>query len=253
VKKPLIIVTVYNRAAETEMTLRSLVDTGAAADGEIMIYDNASTDGATDVVWDYVMTGSSLAFFGHENIGCPRALNKIIAECRKPGQPVIKVDNDVQFLTDGWVRKLLEFSAAHPDVALVSPWYDEIIAGRYAEDRGDWIEIFPLMGHCVYHAGDFLDQTGYFDVLSPDHLYGFEDLLMCHRAVRSGYKCGACKQVHLENIQRKNSLDVDEATEGRQAHVGRLRKYYNARVRLTDVLRDRYKVDSHGQIIVEGE
>ncbi len=236
--KPLIIMITFNRLTETKITLESLLETGAFGEAQVVIYDNGSTDGT----WKWlgalpIELGPKLGedAVGHviyrsaANIGCPRALNVVMYKHRQPGQAVIKVDNDVRLLTPGWVGKLAAFAETHPEAALIGPWYKGMTDGRRMVEHDGYIEIFPLMGHCVYHAGHFLDQVGYFDVLADDHLYGFEDLLMCHRAVALGYKCVALPEIRIENIQRKNALDCVEG-EGREAHVARMRPLYNSRV-----------------------
>lgn len=255
--KPLIAITVFNRAEETRRTLSSLADTGAIDDAEIVIFDNDSEDGAGDVVLSMLEKGklgpSAQAIYSPRNIGCPRALNQIMAEHRQPGQDLIKVDNDVVFHTNRWVQRLVALAGAVKGLALLSGYYHNVFEGRQVKNRGDWHEVFPVVGHCVYHAGWFLDEVGFFDVLSDDHLYGFEDLLMCHRAIRRGYKCGVHGSVFVKMIQRHNALDVakakfDPEAEDRKAHVDRLRSLYNARVRLAAALEEHYYVDEAGLI-----
>jgi len=168
---------------------------------------------------------------------------------------MIKVDNDCRFVTPGWVATLHEFAEAHRgDLALIGPWYDGMTDGRSAKDHGDWLEIFPLLGHCAYHAGWFLDEAGFFDVLAEDHLYGFEDLLMCHRAAHRGYRCAALKTTIMEIVQRQNSLDVGAKMgsndECREAHVTRLRGEYNRRVLTSIALKKHYRIGPHGQIVI---
>jgi len=254
--KPLIAIVTFNRLSETRRTLRSLIERGACEEAEILIFDNDSKDGASDLIFKMIDKGklgtNAQAIFSPANVGCPRALNRIMEDHRKPGQALIKLDNDVIFHTDGWVGKLIELAESVSGLALLSAYYHEVFEGRACRDRGDWYEAFPLVGHCVYHAGWFLDEVGYFDILAPDHFYGFEDLLMCHRAVRRGYSCGVAKYVFAEMIQRHNSLDVaakaGQEAEGREAHVARLRALYNERVWLIASLGGGYYVNESGQI-----
>ena len=255
--KPLLVVTSFNRQAETLATLASLVRTGATDEAKVVVFDNCSVDGTAEELWRLVSTGRIRAelILSQHNIGCPRALNFVLGKYRDPGQAMIKSDNDVEFLTDGWVSRLDEFVRSNPEIAMLGPWYDEIAEGdgRHRVDHGNWIEMFPLIGHCVYHAGDFMDQVGFFDVLAADHLYGFEDLLMSHRAAARGYACGAFKGVEMKNIQRKNSLDtgvgLEVLQEGRDDHVARLRPLYDMRVTLAWQLKAGYWVDARGQVV----
>ena len=251
--KPLLSVISYNRTRETIATLSALLETGAFEQAQVVIFDNGSTDGTADAIRGLFAEGLApygLVFYGR-NIGCPRALNSILHHYRKPGQHFIKVDNDVRLLTNDWVRLLCDFPDAHPDVAMVGPWYKELetgYQGRVLEKHESWWRVYPIIGHCVMHRGAFLDRTGFFDVLAPDHLYGFEDLLMAHRAGALGFKCAVSLDVQMENIQRKNSLDSGmHDGERREEHISRLRPEYNRRTALISALSGLYHVGSDGQ------
>jgi len=174
---------------------------------------------------------------------------------RKAGQPFIKLDNDVVLRTSGWVAIMAAFLAEHPEVAMVSPWYEELETsnqGRIGKDHGDWLEIFPVIGHCCWHTGDFMDQAEFFDVLGEEHLYGFEDLLMAHRAGALGYKCAVLKTVRCNMIQRWNSLDVareaGKTRQGRSEHVEAWRLLYNKRRSMIKELGNQYAVDREGRV-----
>lgn len=253
--KPLLSVICYNRKDLTLRTLHGLQEMGAFEQAEVVIWDNASADGTFEMLQGMAYLGQldGERIWSHlENIGCPQALNWILACWRKPGQHFIKVDNDVVLQTLGWVDTLCTFFDAHPDVVLAGPWYEELLTanqGRIVADHGDWLEVFPIIGHCVAHRGAFLDQAGFFDVLADDHLYGFEDNLMAHRAGAAGYKCAVLKTVTLQNIQRHSSLDHETHTsERREAHVCRLRPEYERRVHLVHKYGASYHVNERGQI-----
>jgi len=255
--KPLIAMITYNRKRETVETLNALAATGALREAELQIWDNGSTDGTAEALLQAVEFGTirrDQLFLSRENLGCPRALNVILWTCREPGQHFIKVDNDVELLMPGWVGKLVRFLDEHPDVAMASPWYRELETsnqGRMVDLHNGWIEMFPIVGHCCIHRGEFLDQTGYFDVLASDHLYGFEDLLMCHRAGAMGKRCAVVQGIELRNLQRRNSLDVAKQlgakVEARDEHVERLRPEYNRRIRRIVSARGLYYVGPNGQ------
>lgn len=237
--KPLLSVTPYNRMSETMRTLTSLARTGTMEQAEVVIWDNASADGTAEMLTCLVQAGAlrdATVLLHHENVGCPRALNMILQEFRKPGQDFIKVDNDVEILTPDWVIHLAAFLIEHPEVGICGPWYSEIETanqGRTIAEHDGWIEIFPYIGHCVMHRADILDRTGYFDLLAPDHLYGFEDLLMCDRSGRLGYKCAVVRGVEVKMIQRHSSLDVGKEygtnEESQREHIDRLRPEYGRR------------------------
>ena len=252
--KPLLSMICYNRRDESVVTLRALHETGALEQATCLIQDNGSTDDTRRAISRelyYTLRDHEVTFQRlEENIGCPAALNRAL-QTRLPGQHFIKVDNDVVLETPGWVDLLCQFLDEHPDVALVSPWYEELETanqGRIVERYDTWWQIFPVIGHCVLHRGEFLDQVGYFDVLDRNHLYGFEDNLMAHRAGAMGYKCAVDLRVRLRNIQRKNSLDgAFHRGESREAHIARLRPEYERRVALVHKLKEAYYVTLDGQ------
>jgi GT2 family glycosyltransferase len=229
----------YNRRVETLRTIQALKDTGAMEQAEVVIWDNGSVDGTGGMLWEMETSGGLGAehFISYgSNIGCPRALNHILCSWREPGQHFIKVDNDVLVTTFDWVDLMCQFLEDHPDVGMASPYYEEIETapgrqGKIKRKYEDWWEVFPVIGHCVIHRGKLLDEAGFFDVLAGDHLYGFEDLLMAHRAGALGYKCAVNLDVRLVNIQRKNSLDSGlHVGESRVDHIARLRPEYNRRI-----------------------
>jgi len=254
--KPLIGMISFNREQETLATLNSLAATGALTEAEVLVWDNGSTDGTQEALLQAVEFGTlqrDQLWLSPENFGCPKALNAILWARRKPGQHFIKVDNDVELITPHWVRQLCAFLDDHPDVAMASPWYREMgdAPGRVVRTFPGWIEVFPVVGHTVIHQGRFLDETGYFDVLGPDHLYGFEDNLMCHRAGAAGLKCAVVRGVELKNLQRHNSMDVAKKQgakiEDHKQHVARLRPRYEQRIWQIRAAKGLYHVGPEGE------
>jgi len=255
--KPLLSVICYNRSAETVRTIMALRETGALDEAEVVVWDNGSTDATKQALSGLISSGvlrpDHRVVLSGMNYGCPQALNMILTG-RKQGQHFVKVDNDLLARTPGWIGLMAAFLDEHPEVALLSAWYEEQDERpeRVLEDHGDWIYMFPVVGHCVMHRGEFLDRTGYFDVLAPDHLYGFEDNLMAHRAMAASYRCAVLKTVVVENIQRKNSLDsAGHVGEGQDEHIARLRPLYNRRVARVHYTGREYRVDVNGREVTQ--
>jgi GT2 family glycosyltransferase len=253
--RPLLSVITYNRKEETRQTLQSLLRTGAFEDADVIIWDNGSTDGTAEMLRE-MLCGKTLpessVIFSMDNVGCPRALNYIMRSSRRKGQHFIKVDNDVVLETNNWVIKLVAFLEQHEHVAMASAWYDELKddsqRGRFKARHNGWFEAFPIVGHCVIHRGSFLDRTGYFDVLAPDHLYGFEDVLMAHRAATMKLKCAVVPEVRLKNIQRHSSLDTSpHEGETTSEHVERLRPKYQERISRIHLWQGRYYAGPLGE------
>jgi len=237
--EPLVIITSYNRRDELIETLQALEETtDLRKDVELVIVDNGSANGTVDLLCEWREAHSQLAH-AHVilfpfNIGCPRALNRAMTLYRRPGQPVVKLDNDVQMLTVGWVDKVagliagLEEQGRH--VAMIGGNYEGALESRllFTEQvEGQPRELHHVghvIGHCVWHTGPFMDVVGFFDVLSPNHLYGFEDLLLSVKAGVLNWEMLVWEGWNIRNIQRKNALGND-----RDEHVRQMRPLYDAR------------------------
>lgn len=236
--EPLIIITSYNRRRETQQTLKALSDTTNLSRVTIAIVDNGSTDGSPQAINAWINEVDAPCITLHrleKNIGCPKALNAALLQHRQPGQPVVKLDNDVRILTRGWVSKVEALVAlwksAYGPLAMLSAYYPGVLEGRLRRVWGkykneDVYYVQPVIGHAVWHTAEFMDKIGFFDVLADDHLYGFEDLIMSHKASALKWAALVWKGWQIENVQRKNSLG-----EQRDEHVERMRPLFNERVR----------------------
>lgn len=227
--KPLIIVTVFNRAKLTRETLNALEATTDLEKVEVAIVDNASTDGACEVAREFAGRHDSVYLHTlEENIGCPRALNLALREHRKSGQPVVKLDNDVVIETTGWLEKL-QLLGEGGRVGMVSAYYDTVVKDRLERVMGNWRDqtlylVRIVVGHCVWHSGTFMDRVGYFDVVHPDHLYGFEDVLLSLKARMEDWAMFVWEGWRIRNIQRWNALN-----DNKDSHVQAMRPHYEAR------------------------
>ncbi len=227
--EPLIVMVTFNRQSETRRALAALEETTDLGQVEMVIVDNGSTDGTADLVqeWSFGKRGV-YCYPLDQNIGCPRALNLALEAHRQPGQAVVKIDNDVRLLTPGWVEKVQYLEQRWLPVAMIGAYYRGVLEGRLlgqeAFEGQTLHRVRPIIGHCVWHSGLFLDRVGFFDVLAPDHLYGFEDLILSHKASRLGFFTLVWEGWRIENIQRKNSLG-----DQRDEHVERMRPLYRQR------------------------
>ena len=240
---PLIVMTTFGRPRETAATLEALVETTDFHQVEIVMVDNGSSDEMVNEIegWfgKHVLAG---AFYPlPTNIGCPAALNFALRCNRARGQAVVKLDNDVRILTPGWVDrvrwKVEKRQARGQAVAMVGAYYDGVLEGRLLETlpmpiamRGNAPSlhlVFPVIGHCVWHTGAFMDAVGYFDVLADDHLYGFEDLILSHKARAMGWETLVWEMWRIENVQRHSALGQEAQGE----HVEKMRPLYDRRCR----------------------
>ncbi len=106
----------WNRADLLRRTLASLTRTMAVAH-EIIIVDNASTDGAAEVVRDFVAhTPTAKAIYLRENLG-GEAFNLALACAR--GDLIHLSENDLEYLP-GWSERVVEAFTHFPDLGQLS-------------------------------------------------------------------------------------------------------------------------------------
>lgn len=251
-EKPLLIMVTYNRPDETMRTLEALAAVTDFSEVEFVIVDNGSENFLPGrmLQWAHEKIAEAGKPPGEvkidiislpKNVGCPRALNLAMQRHRAPGQAVVKIDPDVLVLTQGWPEKIRALIDAHEEktgekVAMVCSWYDGVTDGRFLGEGGEFAPpgdtvgakvsyLSIVIGHAVWHSGEFLDAVGFFDVLAPEHLYGFEDLLMSHKANVMDWAMLCWEGWAIKNIQRVPAL----GREGRDEHVAKMRPFYNDR------------------------
>lgn len=204
-----------NRRSEfTEKTMRSLMDTVNWDNNRLIVVNNGSTDliplmdklGYRVLPFIYFI---DLPF----NIGTARAINLGIRE-RKPGEHVIKIDNDVVIHEPGWVEKLQECVQREPQIGMVAlkrkdlwetPWH-EIPTNRCElmmlphEPGQRWIIVEKsrhIMGTCCLHTSALLDKIGY---MYQPGIYGFDDTLMTLRANVAGFITCFLSNIEIDHI-----------------------------------------------------
>lgn len=243
---PLIVVVAHNRKEETRQTLQALRDTVRVGEAKIALIDNGSTDGAATIVKEYYLAlmeddHDVVVHLFDRNLGCPAALNVALEAYRWPSQPVVKIDNDVRMDRVGWVElmsNVIEELTQDQDrifgapPALISAIVGDVRPDRLAmpfplriADSDFWL-CKTIIGHVVWHDGAFLDNVGFFDVLGPGHCYGFEDLIMGHKAHAMGWVMGMWAGWEVSDLQRHSAMGRDK----QEKHVAQFRPAYQDRV-----------------------
>ena len=88
-----VIIKTRNRAGMLEDCLESVLNDRSAIDREIIVVDNASTDGTRALVEDLVRSDPRLLYVWEPGIGNARALNAGVAKAR--GELLFFTDDDV--------------------------------------------------------------------------------------------------------------------------------------------------------------
>ena len=231
--KPLTIVTSWNRLDCTKRMLTSLEPSLDAL--QTIIVDNGSELETVAWLTDWAEHKDVELIALPQNVGCPRALN-VALEHRSPGQDVIKLDNDL-LLPDSndWIRgieRLVDHAERQREpIAMIGACYDTFSDRRIRQEvtwEGEKLYIvYPLIGHAVYHSGRFMDEAGYFDVLSPEHIYGFEDNLISAKAAILGWPMVVWTGWQIRDIQRHSALGGKDAV---SEHVAAMRPLYELRL-----------------------
>jgi GT2 family glycosyltransferase len=188
----------------------------------IILVDNDSTDGTDQRLSavrgaDFIQTGRNLGYTGGNNVGIRRALDL-------GAEYVLVVNNDVEIVNAEFLRELVAYMDAHPQIAIAGPkvyfqhqgeiqntlcampklfrqlyrWPLEKL-GLSRAVRSGMVELTPevLNGVCILIRGDFLRRGGLMD--EPVFMY-LDDTDLAIRARAGGYELA---YVPVESIVHK--------------------------------------------------
>ncbi len=167
---------------------------------DIIVVDNASTDGSADIVRNYK---DARLIVLSENFGFCRAVNEGIAAAKT--KYVLLLNNDTK-ATPTFVEELYKVIDAHPDTFSVASKMLQMNAPEKIDSAGDlycalgWAfslgkdkkktrydresVIFSACGGASIYRKEYLDRVGYFDEL---HFSYLEDVDIGYRARIMGY------------------------------------------------------------------
>ncbi len=106
----------WNTKRLLQECLASVYETAGALDLEVILVDNASSDGSVDMVRKLYPQVRLVQ--NSENVGFARANNQAISLCR--GHYVLLLNSDT-LVQPGALQKLLQFMEAHPEAGVVGP------------------------------------------------------------------------------------------------------------------------------------
>jgi GT2 family glycosyltransferase len=115
-----VIVVNFNGGESVVECLESIqrsIDAGETK-ADIIVVDNASTDGSRDFVRDFAATHSALAILNDRNIGYAAAINQASERARGDYLAVCNMDITV---TPGWLDALVDWLRSHPKTGAVNP------------------------------------------------------------------------------------------------------------------------------------
>jgi GT2 family glycosyltransferase len=242
-----ILIVNYNTSALTRQTLRSVFEHTCGIDFEVIVIDNASTDGSAEEIDREFQSVRLIAL--SENIGFGRANNKGLEAAR--GRNILFLNPDT-VLHDNAVAVLSEYLDTHPECG--------ICGGNLVDGRGrpthsfnrvlpgmatQWNDLFggvPFMirfgcnrefnhtrrpmevgyisGADMMVRRSVLDAVGWFD---PDFFLYYEETELTSRIRKAGYRVMNIPSVRITNLEgksfKKNDKRSQRVLQGRELYL----------------------------------
>lgn len=211
VSKVSLVIPVYNQLAYTRMCLESIRKT-VPADVEIILIDNASTDGTAEFL---ATLGGVSVISNVENLGFAGACNQGIRAAT--GEWIVVMNNDV-LLSTGWLAGLIT-AARRFELDMVSPAIRE---GEHNYDIEEYARLLTSRmegvirrgrpnGICFMTHNKVFDTIGIFDENFRIGQYEDKDLFL--RAARAGFRLGSVGSSFLHHFgsMTQNSIRAAKA------------------------------------------
>ena len=182
-----VIILNWNGAEMLRTYLPSVVANTANAD--VIVADNGSTDNSLDVLAHEFPTVKTILL--DRNYGFAEGYNRAIDQV--DSEYVVLLNSDVE-TPEGWLRPLLEYMDAHPEVAAVQPKIRSWRKKDYFEHAGA--------------AGGYLNALGY-PYCRGRHVWGVEqDKGQYDTVVNIDWTTGACMCVRTQVYKDLGGLDA---------------------------------------------
>ena len=202
----------YDRLETTKKSFDSLHKT-AQYPFKHFIVDNGSTDGTKEYLESYAVAHKANITFNEDNKGISIASNQALDamnEGRESPDIIVKVDNDAMFLTDGWLKRMVELWKSNR--MLVMSTYIQGLKDNpggapreeYGMIKGEYLGLTRHIGGIVH----FADARAYKDFRwsEKDVLHGAQDLELSNYLRSKGYL-----HAYLENFYTSHGESGTEA------------------------------------------
>jgi|GEM_PF-2348977 len=209
-----VIIVTFNNLDYTKLCIEGIYEKTAYPNLEVIVVDNASTDGTREYFSKLQTTHSDIKIiFNEENLGFAKANNMGVEVSR--GEYIIFLNNDT-VVTRGWISELIKYFK-DPSVGMVGPVTNSIgneakingdyrdlsemeqFAERYtAKHKGVSFEISVLALYCAVLSRKAIDKVG---LLDEQFLIGmFEDDDYALRLKKEGFKIICAEDVFIHHF-----------------------------------------------------
>jgi GT2 family glycosyltransferase/glycosyltransferase involved in cell wall biosynthesis len=215
-RRPLVSVVVlaYNNLDFTRACLHSIETLSDWPDLEVIVVDNASTDGTRAFLAEWEAGGAGRrAILNDDNLGFAAGNNVGLAAAR--GDYLILLNNDT-YVTPGWVATMVRHLARNPDIGLLGPVTNNI--GNEARIEIQYADMDGMRRNAAMytrrHMGELFDihTAAFFCVAMPrstyelvgglDEAFGigfFEDDDYCRRVQAAGLRVACAEDVFIHH------------------------------------------------------
>lgn len=236
-----VIVLAYNNLELTRACLDSLERFSDYRNLEVIVVDNASSDGTQSFLQDWARAGTARQIIlNSDNRGFAAANNQGLAAAQ--GEYLVLLNNDTE-VTAGWVRTLLNHLKLDPSLGVVGPVTDHIgnEARIHLPYRGNDDMRCRARAYTLAHLGEsfpirtlaffcvMMRRSVYVQVGPLDEGYGlgfFEDDDYCRRVEQQGWQLHCAEDVF---VHHHLSASFNKLGKGRQELLQRNRKIYEAK------------------------
>lgn len=168
--------------------LPALLESTSWMDAEVIVVDNASTDGSPEVLREHFPMLRTIAFDANYGFtgGYDKALEQVDADL------FVLINSDIE-VSRGWLRPLVQWMESHPDCGACAPKLLSLLERERFEYAGA--------------AGGLLDRWGYPFCRGRVLKRTEPDMGQYDQPARALWASGACLMVRAETWRRCGGLD----------------------------------------------
>jgi len=212
-----------NRCAILERVLDGIAATCAAERPTILVSDNGSEDGTPAMLREREARGELRAWLLPENVGIAKARNAHWGECI--GKDTVRMDDKALPLTVGWLG-ILKRQSEWWHACIGTPYDPTVQVLWLYEPLYDFVEWNQAGegGPVLFVPAALTEALGGWDEIEGLR-YGWEDVLLNHRARLLGWRYGFSLRVKFEMLASASAATRLQALDFHAAYMERRREY----------------------------